>query len=415
MAKRKTAAAKGAKKPVKKPAKKPAQTPAKKLTKKPVKKSVNKPAKKPASKSTKRPAKPVTKKLAQKKPLPKKGLSSRKAAPKRAAKKVAPKKFPPKKAPGKTATKPKTPVKSVKPVQRTGKTVRMRRPAPRKAKPPAVDVASIPGLQRVAAAEAVEKAKKDEDLRFIHDEFDDDEFADESEAGAAPSRPIFVFVGPPGVGKGTQAALLAADLHLPHISTGDLFRDHLKRDTELGRKAKSYMNSGQLVPDELVVALVKDRTSHEDCASGFILDGFPRTIDQDAALTKGLIESGDRVAAVMYFDAPRDVIIERISGRRTCRACGAISHAVYSPTKVAGVCDACGGETYQREDDGPEKVRARLDVYDAQTGPLVPYYRGLGLLREFDARGSAEQIYLKLRQTVADALKQQGAGSAGEE
>ena len=389
----------GAKKSAKKPVKKPAKKPVKKLTKKPAKKVAKKVTKKPANKPAK---KPVAKKSA-KKPVAKKPAAKKSAAKKPVAKKSAAKKPVAKKS-----------VKAVKPIKRTGKTVRMRRPAPRKQKPAAVDVAGIPGLQRVAAVEAVEKAKKEDDLRFIHDEFDDDEFGDASET-ATYRRPIFVFLGPPGVGKGTQAAMLANELRLPHISTGDLFRDHLKRGTELGNKAKEFMNAGKLVPDELVVELVKDRIAAPDCNGGFILDGFPRTIEQDRALAAGLAQINEHVTAVMYFDAPRDVIIERISGRRTCRACGAISHAVYSPTRTPGVCDACGGETYQREDDSGEKVRARLEVYDGQTGPLVPHYRALKLLHEFDARGEIEQIYLKLRQAVGKVLKQPGGREAGEE
>lgn len=207
-------------------------------------------------------------------------------------------------------------------------------------------------------------------------------------------------MGPPGVGKGTQAARLAQDLKLPHISTGDLFRDHLKRDTPLGLKAKEYMNAGRLVPDDLVVELVIDRIGAADCRGGYILDGFPRTVPQADRLAQALAVRGERVTAALYFDAPREVIVERISGRRTCRNCGAISHAVYSPTRTAGICDACGGETYQRADDEPDKVRERLAVYDASTGPLVPYYRDRGLLHEFDARGSVEDIYRGLRAAV---------------
>ncbi|MBE7492625.1 MAG: adenylate kinase [Planctomycetes bacterium] len=211
---------------------------------------------------------------------------------------------------------------------------------------------------------------------------------------------VLVFMGPPGVGKGTQAAKLAQHLGLPHISTGDLFRDHLKRDTPLGLKAKEFMNAGQLVPDDLVVELVIDRIGAQDCRGGYILDGFPRTVPQADRLAQALAVRGERVSAVLYFDAPREVIVERISGRRTCRACGAISHAVYAPTRVEGVCDACGGQTYQREDDAADKVRQRLTVYDASTGPLVPYYRERGLLREFDARGGVEDIYRGLVATV---------------
>ncbi|MCA8910176.1 MAG: adenylate kinase [Planctomycetes bacterium] len=220
------------------------------------------------------------------------------------------------------------------------------------------------------------------------------------------SKQIFVFLGPPGVGKGTQAAKLAADLKLPHISTGDLFRDHLKRETELGLKAKGYMNEGKLVPDELVVDLVMDRIKNEDCNAGFILDGFPRTVAQDEALEKALSANGEKVSAALYFDAPRDTIVERISGRRTCRGCGAMYHVKYAPTKQDGVCDACGGETYQREDDAAEKVSERLSEYDNKTGPLVPHYREKGLLKEFDAQGGVDEIYAQVK-AFAEGLKSQ--------
>ena len=216
-----------------------------------------------------------------------------------------------------------------------------------------------------------------------------------------PGRLVLVFLGPPGVGKGTQAARLASDLGLPHISTGDLFRDHLKRETPLGLKAREYMNSGRLVPDDLVIDLVMDRIALPDSLRGFILDGFPRTLPQAHKLGHALAGSGDGVSAVLYFDAPRDVIVERISGRRTCRQCGAISHETHAPTRVRGVCDVCGGETVQRADDESEKVRQRLAVYDASTGPLVPWYRERGLLREFDARGGVEDIYRGVAATVS--------------
>jgi adenylate kinase len=188
------------------------------------------------------------------------------------------------------------------------------------------------------------------------------------------ARLILVFLGPPGVGKGTQAAKLSAELGLPHISTGDLFRDHLKRDTELGRKARTFMESGQLVPDGLVVELVTDRIASPDCNSGFILDGFPRNVPQDEVLQQALKGSGDALAAVLYFDAPRDVIVERISGRAAKEG---------------------------RSDDTPETVRRRLAEYDVQTGPLVPHYRDLGLLLNFDATGTVEEIYGRVRDAVA--------------
>jgi len=187
------------------------------------------------------------------------------------------------------------------------------------------------------------------------------------------SKKILVFLGPPGVGKGTQAARLAQDLGLPHISTGDIFRDHLKRETELGLKVKEIMNSGGLVPDTLVVSLMQDRLSQADCAGGCILDGFPRTLPQAQELDKALQQQGDAVAAALYFDAPRQVVIDRIAGRAAQEG---------------------------RADDTPETVKNRLEEYDAQTGPLVPYYREKGLLHEFDAQGAIDEIYARVRETV---------------
>jgi adenylate kinase len=184
---------------------------------------------------------------------------------------------------------------------------------------------------------------------------------------------ILVFLGPPGVGKGTQAAKLAADLKLPHISTGDIFRDHLKRGTELGKKAREFMDAGMLVPDKLVVDLVADRTGNADCDSGYILDGFPRTVNQAEELDRALTERVEGVSAVLCFDAPRQVVIDRIAGR----------------ARKEG-----------RADDTPETVKKRLEEYDAQTGPLVPYYRDHGLLHEFDAQGAIDEIYRQVREVV---------------
>jgi adenylate kinase len=184
---------------------------------------------------------------------------------------------------------------------------------------------------------------------------------------------ILVFLGPPGVGKGTQAARLASDLKLPHISTGDIFRDHLKRGTELGLRAREYMDAGKLVPDSLVVDLVAARTSEEDCAGGYILDGFPRTLNQATELEKALAARNERVTGVLSFDAPRQVVIDRIAGR----------------ARKEG-----------RSDDSPETVARRLEEYDAQTGPLVPHYRDAGLLHTFDAQGPIESIYGQVMERV---------------
>jgi adenylate kinase len=221
----------------------------------------------------------------------------------------------------------------------------------------------------------------------------------------APKEPkvkklVLVFLGPPGVGKGTQAAKLAAALKVPHISTGDLFRDHMKRETPLGLKAKEFVNAGKLVPDEVTVGLVEDRLQKGDCGQGFIFDGFPRTVGQDIELAKVLTRRGESIAAAMYFNAPADIIVERISGRRTCRQCGAISHAKFNPTRVEGKCDLCGGETYQRSDDAADKVSKRLEEYAANTGPLVERYRGQGLLREIDGTRGVDEIFAAMSEIV---------------
>lgn len=223
--------------------------------------------------------------------------------------------------------------------------------------------------------------------------------------GQAPTPPgkclVLVFLGPPGVGKGTQAARLASELGLPHISTGDLFRDHMKRDTPLGLRAKEFVNAGQLVPDDITVGLVEDRIKSSDCAKGFILDGFPRTVGQDERLVNVLARKRLSIAAAVYFSAPQSVIIERISGRRTCKSCGAISHAKFSPTRVNGRCDVCDGPTHQREDDNEEKVQKRLQEYHANTGPLIERYRQLNLLHEVDAVRSVDEVYAALSSFVS--------------
>ena len=261
----------------------------------------------------------------------------------------------PKRLPGKSAKKSAQKKKPATKKQPASKGKRALKPAPKKSLPPATRI--------IAPKEAPVK------------------------------KLVLVFLGPPGVGKGTQAAKLAAALKLPHISTGDLFRDHMKRETPLGLKAKEFVNAGKLVPDEVTVGLVEDRLQKGDCGQGFIFDGFPRTVGQDIELSKVLARRGESIAAAMYFNAPAEVIVERISGRRTCRQCGAISHAKFSPTKVEGKCDACGGETYQRADDSADKVSKRLEEYAANTGPLVERYRGQGLLREIDGTRGVDEIF----------------------
>jgi adenylate kinase len=201
-----------------------------------------------------------------------------------------------------------------------------------------------------------------------------------------------VLLGPPGAGKGTQAQTLKQKFAIPHISTGDLLRQAVKEGTELGRQARAYMDRGELVPDELVTAMVAERLYHPDCASGFLLDGFPRSIAQAEALAAELTRSGKKLDGVVSIMVPRSELIERLSGRRVCRQCGAMYHERFDPPKRAGVCDKCQGTLYQRSDDNPETVDARLVVYERSTAPLLSYYRDRSLLYEIDGRGTPEEV-----------------------
>jgi len=189
-----------------------------------------------------------------------------------------------------------------------------------------------------------------------------------------------ILLGAPGAGKGTQAEYLSKRFSIPHISTGDILRENVKNETELGKKAKEYMDKGLLVPDEIVIEIVKDRISKEDCKNGFLLDGFPRTIAQAEALDKVLEELGQKIDKVLNIEVPDEKILERMSGRRICKNCGASFHVISRPPQKEGVCDVCGGELYQREDDKEETVKKRLEVYHAQTQPLIDYYKAKGLL-----------------------------------
>ena len=193
-----------------------------------------------------------------------------------------------------------------------------------------------------------------------------------------------VLLGPPGAGKGTQAEILVKKLLVPHISTGDMFRAAISYNTELGREAKSYMDKGQLVPDEVTVGIIRDRISQSDCREGFLLDGFPRTLAQAEALDQLLTEMNTSLDAVINISVPLDRLIDRLTGRRMCRKCGTIYHLLYNAPEVENVCDACGGELFQREDDKEETVKSRLNVYTAQTEPLIDYYRGKGLLHDIN-------------------------------
>lgn len=195
-----------------------------------------------------------------------------------------------------------------------------------------------------------------------------------------------IMLGAPGAGKGTQAKRIADKFSIPHISTGDIFRANIKNGTELGTKAKVFMDQGLLVPDELVVDLVVDRVKKSDCEKGYILDGFPRTIPQARALDTALSAIGEKVDYAVNVEVPDSDIVERMSGRRACLNCGATYHLVNIPTKVPGICDTCGSEIVLREDDKPETVLKRLEVYHDQTQPLIDYYNKQGILREVDGR-----------------------------
>ena len=203
---------------------------------------------------------------------------------------------------------------------------------------------------------------------------------------------FIVMLGPPGVGKGTQANLLAEKTGLVHVSSGDLFRENLKNQTELGRLAKSFMDKGELVPDDVTISMIRERLTRPDCAAGAILDGFPRTPVQAEALEKMLAEFKGQVDTVPYITADEEVLVERVSGRWTCRASGHIYHEEFSPPKLAGLCDVDGSQLYQRDDDKVETVKKRIGVYLTQTMPLVDYYRQRGKLVEVDGMQAVEEV-----------------------
>ncbi len=212
---------------------------------------------------------------------------------------------------------------------------------------------------------------------------------------------FIVLIGPPGAGKGTQAARLRDALGLPHVSSGDLFRENLKNETPLGLKAKGYMDSGELVPDDVTIAMVMDRLSRPDCARGAILDGFPRTIKQAKALDEALAQKGHKIGVVPCIVVPDEELVKRLSGRWLCPICGESYHVIFNPPKVPGVCDKDGGKLYQREDDKPETVRNRLKVYHEQTSPLIDYYAKQGVLVEIDGNQAIGDVEADLLAAVA--------------
>lgn len=205
-----------------------------------------------------------------------------------------------------------------------------------------------------------------------------------------------IMLGAPGAGKGTQAKKLAAKYSIPHISTGDIFRANIKNGTELGKKAKTYMDQGALVPDELVVDLVVDRFKNPDCINGYVLDGFPRTIPQAEALESALKAIGETVDFAINVEVPDENIINRMSGRRACVGCGATYHIKYNPPKVEDVCDICGEKLILRDDDKPETVKNRLSVYHDQTQPLIDFYNKKGVLAEVDGTKDMDDVFIAI-------------------
>ncbi len=205
-----------------------------------------------------------------------------------------------------------------------------------------------------------------------------------------------ILMGLPGAGKGTQAERIVQEFHIPHISTGDMFRAAVKNETPLGLEAKSYMDKGLLVPDEVTIGIVKERLAQDDCKKGFLLDGFPRTVPQAEALTETLKELGRGIDHVIHIDVERGSLIERLTGRWICPVCGASYHTLFNPPKTAGVCDKDGGVLYQRDDDKPEVVTQRLDVNIAQAQPLIDYYSKQGLLRTINGEQDIQVVFAEI-------------------
>jgi adenylate kinase len=203
---------------------------------------------------------------------------------------------------------------------------------------------------------------------------------------------FIVLLGPPGAGKGTQAEAISEKLHLPHISSGDIFREHLKNQTELGKLAARFINKGELVPDDVTIAMIRERLSRPDCHDGALLDGFPRTPPQAEALAAMLSDMNGQVKSVPYICVPDDVLIARLAGRWTCRKAGHVFNEKYNPPRQPGICDFDGSELYQREDDKTETVKRRIHVYTEQTQPLIEYYRQHGVLTEVDGKKPIEQV-----------------------
>ncbi|WP_078543126.1 adenylate kinase [Litchfieldia alkalitelluris] len=209
-----------------------------------------------------------------------------------------------------------------------------------------------------------------------------------------------VLMGLPGAGKGTQAERIVEDFNIPHISTGDMFRAAMKEETELGLKAKSYMDKGELVPDEVTIGIVRERLSKEDCKNGFLLDGFPRTVPQAEALEVILSDLNRNIDHVINIYVDQDILMERLTGRRICKSCGATYHLVFNPPATDGVCDKCGGELYQRADDNEETVGTRLEVNLKQSEPLLSFYESKGYLRNIDGQQDISKVYEDIEQLL---------------
>lgn len=214
---------------------------------------------------------------------------------------------------------------------------------------------------------------------------------------------LIILLGPPGAGKGTQAESIVKDYSLVYISTGDILRAAVKEDKELGRKVKQYMDQGSLVPDELVVEIVKDRLKDPDCQNGALFDGFPRTVEQAKFLDEALPEIGSMVDGVLLIEVDEDELIERLTGRRVCSKCNAVYHLKFNPPEVRNVCDQCGGDLYQRDDDSIETVKERLEVYKKQTEPLISFYKEKNVLYPIDGNEDISSVYKKIK-AVLDKL-----------
>ena len=209
-----------------------------------------------------------------------------------------------------------------------------------------------------------------------------------------------IMLGAPGAGKGSQASRIATEYQLPHISTGDIFRANLKEETELGKKAKSFMDKGELVPDDITIAMLLERIHKEDCKNGYILDGFPRTIPQAEALKEALAKKNEKIDLALDVEATDELIIKRMAGRRTCPSCGAIYHIVTLQPKVEGKCDRCGADLIQRKDDNEETVKNRLKIYHEITEPLISYYKKEGILEEIDGAEDLDKVFEKVKTII---------------